>query len=377
MHESVSESSTCDSIYGDFIPLEQLSYVNGKPENSALLKQELTDFRVNEELGFSPTGSGDHLFVRVRKTDVTTTDAARRLAAVSGLSLRHIGYSGMKDRRGECTQWFSVPMAISDERLLVELEDPSLEILETRRNSRKLKIGSHKRNHFEILLRQCSGAPAEFEEKLGIIKRCGVPNYFGSQRFGRDMGNLAQLVQLFEDEQQAISGGEKINTSRRGKGSHKRGMLFSAARAYLFNQVLSERIQRGSWSAYVAGDVLNLDGTTRFFAVEAGAWDTHLQQRLESFDIHITGPLAGATDPKERYVSRAEAADIEDAVLAQFTELVRGLKAYGLQSGRRPMRCNPQNLAWQWLSPGELKLGFTLPSGAYATSLLRELCITN
>lgn len=377
MHESVSESNTSGSIYDDFIQLEQLSYVNGKPENSALLKQELTDFRVNEELGFSLTGSGDHLFVRVRKTDVTTTDVARRLAAVSGLSLRHIGYSGMKDRRGECTQWFSVPLASTDERLLVELEDPTLEILETRRNSRKLKIGSHKRNYFEILLRQCSGEPAGFEEKLNSIKRGGVPNYFGSQRFGRDMGNLAQIVQLFAAEQRAISGGEKVNASRRGKGSHTRGMLFSAARAYLFNQVLSERIQRGSWSAYVAGDVLNLDDTARYFTVEAGAWDAQLQQRLESFDIHITGPLAGVTDPKDRYASLSEAADIEDAVLAQFTELVRGLKAYGLQSGRRPMRFNPQNLAWQWLSPGELKLEFTLPRGAYATSLLRELCITN
>jgi tRNA pseudouridine13 synthase len=43
---------------------------------------------------------------------------------------------------------------------------------------------------------------------------------------------------------------------------------------------------------------------------------------------------------------------------------------------RRAVRAIPEDLTWEWLPEGErpaLRLRFTLPPGAYATSLLREV----
>jgi tRNA pseudouridine13 synthase len=154
-------------------------------------------------------------------------------------------------------------------------------------------------------------------------------------------------------------------------------MLFSAARAYLFNQVLSERIHQANWSRFVPGDVLNLGGTSRYFILEEGCWDEKLQQRLDGFDIHISGPLAGKHAREEKYISTSMAAGIEDEVLAKFQPLIDGLTIFGLKAARRPLRFVPTHLEWHWPVPQELKLQFTLPRGAYATSLLRELCTTN
>lgn len=356
---------------GEFATLDSLAYAFGPSGLGATIKQEFVDFRVDEELGFECTGQGEHLYLRVRKQDLSTTDVAKRLQALARLPPTAIGYAGMKDRRGDCTQWFSVQLPSEDESRINAFEDTGLTVLETRRNGRKLKIGSHKQNHFQIRLRNCQGDPARFAERLSQIRAAGVPNYFGEQRFGRELSNLVQVQALME----AVLGNGNVGERRREGGQHfKLGMLYSAARAYLFNQVLSERVETGSWATYLCGDVPNLAGTDRCFNVAEGAWDETLQRRLRDFDIHLTGPLAGMVDPKDKYISKGKAADIEEAVLGQYPTLVKGLVRCGLVAARRPLRFMPGQLQWEWESRDTLCLRFALPRGCYATSLLREIC---
>lgn len=354
--------------------MDDLAYLNGKPDLQAGLKQEFADFQVDEELGFRLEGKGEHLWLKVRKTDLTTTDVAKRLARACEVELKTVGYSGMKDRRGQCTQWFSVPVEREEEAKLVRAEDGLLEVLAAQRNSRKLKIGSHKSNLFRIRLRNCTGSADHFERRLLALKNVGVPNYFGAQRFGRNMSNMAQVEQLMT---QALAPGANTQELRGQMGKVKRGMLFSAARAYLFNQVLSMRLKNGSWNAFKPGDVLNLDGTARFFALRGDEeWSDELQQRLDKFDIHISGPLAGRKESKDRYASTGEAADMEEVVFKKFALLVEGLCRFDLVAARRSLRFLPINLTWHWSDAGDLYLEFRLPKGTYATALLRELCLT-
>ncbi len=361
-----------------FYGVDSLAYAYGTPTLTATLKQEFTDFRVDEQLGFKFTGKGEHAYLCIEKTDRSTVDVAKTLSEVTGVHGAEIGYSGMKDRRAQTRQWFSIKLPAGREGELAACESDSLRIIETQRNSRKLKIGSHRSNHFSVLLRDCHGARAEFERRLAQIATGGVPNYFGSQRFGRDLSNLTQVQAWMQAELEADAGSAVIVKQR-----FKRSMLFSAARSYLFNQLLSRRLELGNWNSYVPGDVLNLDGTERSFALEKGAeWDATLESRLAEFDIHITGPLPGVIDSKDKYVSYGEAADIEDAVCKQFTTLLAGLQHFGLQAARRPLRFRPIDLKWEWVgkeqagAAGELALDFSLGKGAYATSLLRELCVT-
>ena len=353
----------------EIIPLEDLHYARSRSSLRATLKQECSDFRVDEDLGFALTGAGEHLCLRVKKINLSTLAVAERIARLCDVGMADIGYAGIKDRRAESTQWFSLPLAPEREGLIRAIEDDGLTILETRRNGRKIRIGSHKGNRFRIRLRHCVGAQSEFDCRLAAIQQSGVPNYFGAQRFGRQMANITQLLELI-----AAAGAQTRPKGQR----YKRGMLYSAGRAYLFNQLLSARLRSGNWNQYVAGDVLNLDGTGRYFVLPgASDWDQILQRRLDSFDIHISGPLAGITAPKDKYVSSAEAADIEDAVLKQFPTLVNGLCHFGLQAARRALRFTAGELEWCWLETGELELRFALSRGCYATSLLRELCDTD
>ncbi|GJM14511.1 MAG: tRNA pseudouridine synthase D [Pseudohongiella sp.] len=364
-----------------FAGLDSLAYANGRPELAATLKQEFGDFQVDEALSFKFTEKGEHAYLWVEKTNLSTVDVAKKLSEATGVHGSEIGYSGMKDRRAETRQWFSVKLPEAREDDLGACESDSLRILETHRNSRKLKIGSHRSNHFKILLRDCEGTREQFEQRLRQLMTRGVPNYFGSQRFGRELSNLTQVQAWMSAELNPESGSGAAAAIP--KQRFKRSMLFSAARSYLFNQLLSRRLELGNWDRYIPGDVLNLDGTERCFGVAAEVeWDSTLQKRLEEFDIHITGPLPGVVDSKDKYVSYGEAADIEDAVCKQFSTLLAGLRHFGLSAARRPLRFRPIDLAWEWRDSGraegagELMLDFSLGKGAYATSLLRELCAT-
>ncbi len=366
-----------------FASLDSLAFAGGVPVLRATLKQEFSDFRVAEQLAYQFSGEGEHLCICVEKTNHSTVDVVKRLCRLCAVSQAAIGYAGMKDRRAITKQWFSLHLAEDQETGLAEFESESLRIVARHRNARKIKIGSHKSNHFRIRLRNCQGPQAEFETRLNRIKAEGVPNYFGKQRFGRELSNLTQVQSLMESV--AGGAGTEATATRVLPGQKfKRGMLFSAARSYLFNQLLSLRLEQGSWNQYLPGDVLNLNGSNRSFVLKnESEWDQLLQRRLESFDIHITGLLPGLTDAKDNYASSGKTADIEEAVCKQFTLLTEGLRYFGVQASRRALRFCPIDLRWQWTeseldesSEGacDLLLDFSLVKGAYATSLLRELC---
>ena len=157
---------------------------------------------------------------------------------------------------------------------------------------------------------------------------------------------------------------------------NERSLLYSAARAALFNQVLSARLARSDWNRYLPGDVLGLDGSGRLFLPEEGGWNDDLQNRLDALDIHVTGPLPGAAPARSKYETRAQAADIEIVALRRNTAMLDWLKREGLRAGRRPLRFAPRDLNWSW-TDGGLILRFALARGCYATSLLRELCEIN
>lgn len=345
---------------------ETLAYANCALSLTARIKAEYSDFVVTEELGFDLDGHGEHVCLQIQKRNISTADVAKLLAVAFNVPRSSIGFCGMKDRIGECTQWFSVKTAEISCDFFQSIENDSIKLVDLNRNRKKLKIGSHRWNHFSLLLKECVGSSADFETRLRHIKARGAPNYFGPQRFGYAMGNVWELQEFFLGFQQS----ENKPLKRR-----KRSILYSAGRAYLFNQMLSHRVDSGNWASYLRGDVLNLNSTSRYFSVSADQeWDSLLQKRLETSDIHITGCLPGILDGKEKYTPYGEAADIENKVVKGVPWLIDGLRSHGLVAGRRALRFHPLNMEWIWINESTLNLRFTLPRGAYATVLLRELC---
>ena len=363
-------------------PLD-FAYAWGLPDARAVFKAEAEDFYVEEIPGFDIGGGGEHLCLLIEKRGLSTPEAVKLLSRHCGVPVRDISYAGLKDRQGVTRQWVGLRVGLKREPPAFPCDHPQLRILDQKRHARKIGRGSHRANFFRIRLRDVEGDAAALQARLERIRLEGVPNYFGPQRFGRDGGNVEQALRLFAGE-------------LRTRDRFLRGILISAARAWLFNALLSQRVHQGSWNRYLQGDCFSLDGSSRGrFTPEA--LDETLKARLAAFDIHPSGPLWGRGEPQ----AQGEAAALERRLAERCPELCRGLEACGLSQERRALRLRVSDLkAYAWpvgagaagapRAPGsraglaptgraesggerDLVIEFSLTSGAYATSVLREL----
>lgn len=359
---------TPDSAFADLGDPLDLPHAGGRPVARGRIRVQPEDFEVAEVLGFEPDGQGEHAFLRVRKRGANTEWVARRLAAFAGVRPRDVGYAGLKDRLAVTEQWFSVCLPGRPDPDWSALGEPGIEVLEARRNGRKLRRGALAGNRFRLEIRDLAeGAPddrvmdppvdrAALEERLRRVAERGVPNYFGPQRFGIRGGNLAKAQAVFLDR-------------RRERDRHKRGLYYSAVRAVLFNRVLAARVEAGLWDSGLAGDAMMLEGSRSFFVAQEV--DATILARLAALDIHPSGPLWG----RGVLASAGEARAFEETILAPFAAWRAGLEAEGLDQGRRSLRLRVADLAWDWPAPERLVLRFRLPPGAYATTLLREILL--
>jgi len=334
--------------------VDSLAYANGKPVASARMRQCPEDFRVTEIPLLEPDGEGEHVWLWIRKRNENTQHVAELLSTHAGVHPRQVSYAGMKDRRAVTEQWFSVHLPGREEPDWQAMNCETLTVLRHQRHSRKLRRGTLKGNSFRITLREIGGDQAVLEQRLAAARDRGVPNYFGEQRFGRGGSNLYTAEKLFKNT--------RLRLSR-----NKRGLTLSAARSFLFNQVLSARVYAGNWDVPLAGDAMQLQGSHSYFMAES--LDADLMSRVASQDVHSTGPLYGRG---ESPVSN-DCLELESTVLGAYASWCEGLEQAGLVQDRRALRLGVSDLAWQWTDAGELVLTFDLPAGAYATSVLREI----
>ena len=75
---------------------QDLAYAAGPPLAIGHLRAAPEDFRVVEELGFAPSGDGDHVLLRLRKRGANTDWVARQVADVAGVTIGRVSYAGLK-----------------------------------------------------------------------------------------------------------------------------------------------------------------------------------------------------------------------------------------------------------------------------------------
>ncbi len=334
---------------------EPLTYAHGGPICSAAFKQHPRDFVVIERLPFEADAEGHHWLVEIEKTDLNTLDMLDALSKRFNFARKNIGYSGLKDRFAITRQFVTIPRDAVSEDELNNADESSWKVLSVNAHRRKLRVGSHRQNAFEITLREL---PQELpvcealERRLEEIKVCGVPNYFGPQRFGHDGGNLRKARQMFEEQRKLP------------RQQHR--FAVSAARSSIFNAVLAHRVESGSWNQLVEGEAVNLDGSSSWFShTKLGTDDA---ERFAAFDLHPSGPMWGAGEPPVTAV----ALQIENEVIQAHESFASGLAKLGLKQERRALRQRVRDLEWT-LDNGTLSLSFALNKGSFATSVLREL----
>ncbi len=311
------------------------------------------DFVVDEVPLYPASGEGGHTFVRVEKRLRNTEEVAEDLARAAGVAGRDVGYAGRKDRLAITRQWFSVPGL--DPGRALELELAGARVLEARRHGHKLRTGQLRGNRFEIRVREVDAATlAEARAALERIQRLGMPNRFGSQRFGRQADNPARA--------RAILSRGRISGNRR-----QARFLLSALQAEVFNRVLSDRPL--AMNELERGDLAMKHDSGGVFEVEDEAREN---ERAARFEISPTGPIFGSRMSQPSGAPGAREARVLAEMEIPDTRKIQLPRGIRLRGARRSLRVLPTEL--ELLDESDaLLLRFELSSGSYATVLLEEI----
>lgn len=317
-----------------------------------VLRAKPEDFIVEEEFSVEFSDDGEFDWLWIEKRGDNTDYVAKQLAKLAGVGNKAVTYSGLKDRHAITRQWFCVHLPGKARYDWTSVVGGSWNILRSGRHRQKLRHGSHRSNRFTLRLSDIHGDIDTLNTRLATLHE-GVPNYFGEQRFGRDGDNVEQFL--------SWQGG-KLKPGR-----FERGIYISAARSWLFNELLAERIRLGCWTQAVPGDVFSLRDSGSVFTADI---DDAIVERIGQGDIHPSGPLFGKPG---KVTSVGPAAELEQQVFDNYLKICEGLAAQGLKMERRALRVLPQSLSWQWCGDNCLELSFSLPKGCFATAVVREL----
>ena len=380
------------------------------------IRSKLEDFQVEEIPSYLPVGTGRHVFFRVRKRGLPTLEAVERIAGALGCPARSVGYAGLKDARAVTEQTMSVEGANPEE--LLSLDVDAIDVLWAERHVNKLRIGHLRGNRFTLRVRGIPfGRMGDVERTLAALRRRGLPNRYGPQRFGREGqgGELGRLLiagewrafldayvdqpfprglpGVLETVRKAWASGEWAVCAKRAHSVHRqlRGVLrvmaasrgdaeqavravprrflqlyVSAYQSRAFNAVLDARGE--TYDQLMDGDLAWRHTNGSVFLVQEPLREA---RRLASQRISPSGPVPGwrMTRPA------GDARILEDRTLEEAGVTLLSFRGTGLglaqKGARRPLRVPVADLRHRY-EDGVLTLTFDLPKGSYATCVLEE-----
>jgi len=285
-----------------------------------------SDFRVKEIPMVRLERDGNHAIFLLEKANRSTLSLLREISRKCGVALEEIGFAGMKDKRAISLQYISLPRSLEATVREIELRNAKLTFVGY---GRKIKLGKLMGNEFQIRLRLREGKERAKETLRRFEKRIGIkllPNYFGLQRFGRNLDNH-------------LRGYELVRGTKVFKGDKRVLKLYlHALQAYLFNEALTCYISEFK--------------TPYRREVRLVGYDTKLGRGV--FDLYYRSLFKElGLSPRDFHVP--------------------WLKLTAEEKRRRAFVL-PRNFAWR-MRGDLLELSFRLPPGSYATILLNELTI--
>lgn len=324
----------------------------GFPGVGGVLKSRPEDFVVEEIPAYLPCGEGEHVYVRVRKRELTTFAVSRMLQDAFGVKERDVGFAGMKDRWAVTTQWMSVYFpgreVTPETRASLEAQT-GIEVLDWSRHRNKLRRGHLKGNRFELRIADARRVDG-LSEAIARLREQGFYNLYGAQRLGRDGETVRQGRRL-------------LSAKRRVKG-RKALLTINAVQSWWFNQSVGLRASKWGVHTVRVGDVLQL-GTGPTFVCEDAEVD---QPREDAREVVVTGPLFG---PRMRR-AEGEPGALEEELLGMGADELMGQRIRGAEGGRRAMISYPRELVAEY-EKDAVRVSVELDPGVYVTELMREL----
>ena len=321
------------------------------PGIGGTIKATPEHFVVEEILPYAACGEGEHVYVTFRRTGWNTADAARIMQKRLSLAPSDVGWGGRKDKTAVVVQTMSFRCGVNHPLADIEnaLADLPFEILAIDRHRNKIKTGHVAANRFTVVV--SDPVPDALPRALAIadrLKQTGVPNFYGPQRFGHGLQNIHRGFALFSA----------------GKKGRKDPFMVSVVQSALFNIWLKQRMEAGDYRSLLAGDIVKKTDTGGMFTVE----DLEIEsQRFAAGEIFYTGPIYGF----KMKPAMDAAGEREAALLVQFSLTPEDFRRFRSPGSRREAILNPMDLEVSEVDDG-LRFTFTLPSGAYATTVLRE-----
>jgi tRNA pseudouridine13 synthase len=322
------------------------------------------DFEVEEIPAYEPSGTGDFLYLWIEKRDMGAEYFVRQIAKRLDIPTGEVGTAGLKDRRAVARQMVSVPGQF--EERLSQLEGDGIRLLRVNRHGNKLRPGHLHGNRFRILVRDldpAANAQVLLPPLLRRLGEHGLPNYYGSQRFGKDGETLDIGLALLRKEHSIMARGHKVNV----RNPFLKKLALSAAQSGLFNHYLGRRLTDGLARKVLKGDVMAKVPFGGLFVAEDMATE---QKRFDAGETVTAGPIFG----RKTFPSAHDASLRELATLQAFGLTRENFGGFGklVQGTRRHNLVFLADLAAAF-EPDGLRLTFTLPAGSYATVLLREI----
>lgn len=386
------------------------------------------DFIVDELPLYEPQGEGEHLYLRVQKKGLAHTELVEILKRHFDVTEEAVGAAGMKDRVAMTSQTVSIHLpgrGGPPAEAAGAIEHPKVQVVWADWHSNKLRRGHLAGNRFSIRIRDLDPLQAPIVWRgLRELERRGVPNHYGTQRFGyrRNTHRLGAMIlrgdwddlvaevlgnrgswspahqrrarEAFDAGDyetakrgwgrrdvaerrmlQAIMAGKDARAAVRTVSRHMRSFWVSALQSSIFNHLLEQRLASGTIDRVETGDILFRHETRKsFLADDAAMAATDLQAEADAFELSPAGPIVGpgmpqtSGPPLDREREAFAAAEVDDALFEESEFDFRGT--------RRPYRARITNLE---LDSGfdehgpYVRTAFDLPRGSYATVVLREI----
>lgn len=415
-------------------PLVGLPFVTSAVDPiGGVIKQRPEDFIVDEQPLYEPSGEGEHIYLYVEKSGLSTMQLVRIIAKHFNVDERAVGYAGMKDKHALTRQVVSIHAPGKRAEDFPSIVHDHVSVLWADQHANKLRVGHLRGNRFSIRIREVDPLRVVAAKKvLDTLTAVGIPNYFGPQRFGHRGNNhelgrllLAQEWRGFLDEflgpgvaatsddssEGAAASRQLYVQGRFGEAAdilpramrHEQSVLralasgarpekairtihpvqvrfwISAFQSGIFNRFLGERVTRGTFDRVLVGDVaLKLRNGALFDVDDLVAADPETAHRVASFEISPSGPLWG---PKMKRAS-GEPGALEEGLLAEtglsLEGFARGSEALRaeLPGARRALRVAITDVELEGGIDEHgpfIRAAFDLPPGSFATTVIREI----
>lgn len=402
------------------------------------LRKTAEDFVV-EEISSPPSESsgGDYTIARIKVKNWETNRLIRLLSRQLGISRKRIGFAGTKDRRAVTTQLISIKAPFEDVK---RLSFKDFEILDVYPSNQGLDLGDLLGNRFDITIRdiECTDLETKnyISNNLEELKSLnGFPNFFGHQRFGAVrpithivgkritegdfkgavhvyLGNPVKIEgpEVFEARKAFDEGGNSVDVLKlfpkhlgfeKALLNHlikKEGdyigalnalpknllmMFVHAYQSYIFNRILSQRIEKGLLNSEpLMGDIVlpmdknGLPDHKKWIDVTDDNIDK-ISKRIKENKAAISGLVLGSNvrfakgeqGDIEKKVVEDEGISPKDFIIPQMKELS--------SKGIRREFVSPLSDFGYEIEEESVRMRFILQKGCYATALLREFMKTD